>query len=147
MFRFPNWPSMGDKARPLEPDPVPVEAIKPASPTGPSITIQRPSWPDQVLPYTPGASLRQYFQLAGLTATVMSHSVHDLTNLPHGRCRSYYVPQAGAVIRLGNPNVGIQGHLQHQTRGRQDLDEVVLTPKPTEPETRNPDVFRDIDQI
>jgi len=64
------------------------------------------------LAYVPGQSLKLYLKRLKLLRVAIYHSVYDLTNKEHGKCRMTYVPKAGARIQIGPVGVGLATHLQ-----------------------------------
>lgn len=73
------------------------------------------------LAYYPGLTLKHYMKRVKLLRVAIYHSVYDLTNQSHGKCRMNYVPKAGARIQVGPTSVGMATHLQ---RSRIDAQRV-----------------------
>jgi len=59
------------------------------------------------LAYQPGMKLGLYLKTLKLRRVGIYHSVYDLANKSHGKCRMSYVPEAGAEILIGPVNVGL----------------------------------------
>lgn len=58
------------------------------------------------LAYRPGRKLGDYLNKLKLRRVGIYHSVYDLSNKSHGKCRMSYVPKAGAQISIGPVGVG-----------------------------------------
>jgi len=62
--------------------------------------------------YEEGLPLKHYLSKLNMRHVLSKSAVYDTNNLENGRCRQNYIPGPGAVLRVGNPNVGMASHLQ-----------------------------------
>lgn len=73
------------------------------------------------LAYSAGQSIGKYLRKLKLKRTAAYAAVYDLKNLSHGRCRMSYVPQSGAHILIGPPDISPQLRLQRSRVDAQRL--------------------------